>query len=255
MGFDAAWLELRAPADDRARNAALVDRAVAYAGPGARMLDLGCGTGATVRAFAAAGGKPLRWCLVDNDPALLAVAGRTYPDAQSCLRDLSDLHALPFADVRMVTASALFDLVSERWMQRLVHRLAQDRIALYAALSYDGRMQWRPEDKDDAPVTARFNQHQCGNKGFGPALGPHAAARLTAALEARGYEVVTAPSPWHLGPDAAALQEMLLSGIAGAAHAAGFKGAPGWAARRREMLGHAQAEIGHVDVLALPGDG
>jgi len=255
MAFDAAWLDLRAPADDRARDATLIRRAVAHAGPGARLLDLGCGTGSTLRGFAAAGGRALRWCLVDNDPALLEAARLRYPDAQTCLRDLSDLHALPFADVRIVTASALLDLVSDHWMRGLVDRLAQERIALYAALSYDGRMRWTPEDRDDATATARFNRHQCGDKGFGPALGPQAAARLTALLEARGYEVFTAPSPWHLGPGEAALQETLLSGIAGAAHAAGFAGAPDWAVRRCAMLGHAQAEIGHVDVLALPGDG
>ncbi|KNX40263.1 hypothetical protein ROTO_31990 [Roseovarius tolerans] len=255
MGFDAEWLDLRAPADDRARDAGLLDRAIAYAGPGARMLDLGCGTGATVRAFAASRATSLDWCLLDNDQALLDLAREHHPAADIRPCDLTDLDAVPLTDVTMVTASALFDLVSEDWVIRLSDRLAQHRIALYAALSYDGVMRWSPEDRDDAEVTDRFNLHQCGDKGFGPALGAEAAVRMTALLTARGYEVFSARSPWHLGPQEARLQDALLSGIAGAAQDAGFDDAGGWAARRRGAISHGRAEIGHVDVLALPGGG
>ncbi len=255
MGFDAEWLDLRAPADDRARDADLLHRAIAYAGPGVRMLDLGSGTGATVRAFAAAGAGSLDWCLLDNDPALLDLARRQHPEAEVRICDLSDFDAIPLAGVRMVTASALFDLVSEDWVIRLIDRWARHRIALYAALSYNGVIRWSPEDQDDAAVTDRFNHHQCGNKGFGSALGPEAATRMTALLTARGYEVFSAPSPWHLGPQEARLQDALLLGIAGAAQAAGFGDAGAWATRRRDAIGHGRVEIGHVDVLALPGGG
>lgn len=255
MGFDAEWLALRAPADDRARDAGLLGRAIAHADPGARILDLGCGTGATVRAFASAGAVSPDWCLVDKDPALLDLARGHHPKAEIRHCDLTDLDAVPMTDVRMVTASALFDLVSEDWAARLFDRLARHRIALYAALSYDGVMRWSPEDQDDAEVTDRFNRHQCGDKGFGPALGPKASARMTALLTARGYEVFSAPSPWNLGPQEARLQGALLSGIAGAAQDAGFDDAGGWAARRRGTICHGRAEIGHVDILALPGGG
>lgn len=255
MGFDASWLELRAPADARARDAGLLTRAIAHADAGMRILDLGCGTGATVRAFAAAGAAPLDWCLVDNDPALLRLAHARHPQADIHPCDLSDLDAVPLADVRMVTASALLDLVSGEWAARLADLLARHRIALYAALSYDGVMRWTPEDRDDAGVTDHFNHHQCRDKGFGPALGPQGAARMAALLSARGYDVFSAPSPWRLGPDEAALQEALLSGIADAAEEAGFAGGRAWALRRRAALGHGRAEIGHLDVLALPRDG
>jgi SAM-dependent methyltransferase len=255
MGFDAAWLDLRAPADDRARDPGLMARAVAHVGAGARLLDLGCGTGATARAFAAAGAIAPRWCLVDNDPALLALARERHPAAEIRCQDLRDIDALPLDGICMVTASALFDLVSGDWLERLVARLARGRVALHAALSYDGEMRWTPEDPDDAAVTERFNRHQRGDKGFGPALGPEAAVRLIALFEAHGYAVRSAPSPWRLGPRDAALHEALLAGIADAAQETGLRAAPDWAARRRAGIGAAQAEIGHVDVLALPGGG
>lgn len=255
MGFDAAWLDLREPADRRARDASLLGRAMAHLGPGARVLDLGCGTGATARAFASMGAGALEWCFFDNDPALLAAARLRHPRAETRLGDLADLDGVPLGGVRMVTASALFDLVSEGWASGLVERLAAQGTALYAALSYDGTMRWSPEDRLDAEVTARFNDHQRGDKGFGPSLGPQAAARLAGLLRARGYAVSCAPSPWHLGPQDAALQAALLSGIAAASRETGLAGAGDWAMRRRGALGHARAEIGHIDILALPGGG
>lgn len=254
MGFDAAWLDLRASADNAARDAGLLARAIAYAGTGGRVLDLGSGTGATARAFATAGAGCQNWCLLDNDPRLLSVAHQRHPRADICHSDLTDIDALPLGDVRMVTASALFDLVSEEWAARLVDRLALHEIALYAALSFDGVMRWSPEDPLDAEVTQRFNRHQRGNKGIGPAMGPLAGPCMTALLRARRYRVACAPSPWRLGPRDAALQQELLSGIADAAREAGLAGAGDWAARRRATLGHGWAEIGHLDLLALPAN-
>lgn len=254
MGFDADWLNLRAPADDRARDAGLLARAIAYADAGGYVLDLGCGTGATTRAFAAAGARGLGWRLLDNDPALLSVAQQNHPQAEICLSDLREIDALPLKDVRLVTASALFDLVSEVWAARLVDRLARHGIALYAALIYDGVMRWSPEDPLDAEVTRHFNRHQLGDKGFGQAMGPQAGASMTALLRARRFSVDCAPSPWCLGPRDALLQQELLSGIAGAAQEVGLDGAGDWAARRRAALDHGRAEIGHTDLLALPGD-
>lgn len=252
MGFDAHWLALREPADARARDPALLARAVRQAGPGAGLLDLGCGTGATARAFDAAGAVGCDWRFLDNDPDLLARAAARHPQARTCRGDLADVGALPLAGVRMVTASALLDLVSRDWMVRLVARLARHGIALYSALSYDGSMRWHPEDPLDADVTAHFNDHQRGDKGFGPALGPAAGDCAADLLRGCGFEVSRAASPWRLGADETALQAALLDGIARAAAETGCDGAAGWAARRRGTVARSLAEIGHLDLLALP---
>ena len=257
MGFAAAWLDLRAPADERARDDALVEKAVAFAGPRAHLLDLGCGTGAMVRAFAAKGAQNPHWYLLDNDSALLDLAQKSHPGADVILQNLKDLDAIPLGQMRMVTASALFDLVSEHWAMELVARLARYGIALYATLSYDGVMRWAPSDPLDSEITRRFNTHQLGDKGFGPAMGPQAGPRLVALLRQAGYTVEQARSAWRLGPDDAALQQVLISGIARAAQEDGLAKSEteGWTKRRIAMLKAAHAEIGHVDLLALPGGG
>lgn len=254
MGFDAAWLTLREPADARARATSLRDRALSLLGPGDTVLDLGCGTGATPRAFAARGASDLHWRLLDNDPALLAHAAAQHPRATIHEGDLADTEALPIEGARLVTASALLDLVSREWVARFSERLSRAGVAFYAVLSYDGRMQWDPADPADAEVTAAFNAHQRGDKGIGPSLGPEAGETAAGLFRAHGFEVSLAQSPWVLGPGDAGLHDALLTGIAQAATEAGCDAADAWLARRRGDLAHLRAEIGHVDLLAVPPD-
>ena len=244
MGFSADWLALREPADHAARDGGLLAAAAQVAGP--VIVDLGCGTGSTRRAF---GGLPggAAWRMVDADEGLLRLAG-----GEGFCLDLNDVEALPLEGAGLVTASALFDLVSAEWVERFVARVAGLRLPVYAALSYDGVMAWEPALPEDAAVTAAFNRHQGGDKGFGPALGPKAADHLAARLRAAGYAVREADSPWRLGPDQAALQAELLGGIAQAAGEAGCAGADAWLAARRAMLEQGECQIGHRDLLALP---
>lgn len=209
-----------------------------------------------MRAFEGAGATGAHWRLFDNDAGLLARAEVLHPEAEICQGDLAEIDALPLGGVRLVTASALFDLVSRDWVERLAARLVAQGTALYAALSYDGVMRWSPEDAEDATIIAQFNAHQRGDKGFGAALGPEAAEAAAGIFASLGYEVQCAPSPWRLGPQEAEMQRLLLAGIAQAAAEAGYAGAEGWQTRRARVLAEGWAEIGHIDLLAVPpGDG
>ncbi len=250
MAFSAEWLALREPADRAARDGDLLRRAVAAAGPAPVILDLGCGSGATVRAMAPLLPQGARWQLVDTDAALLDLAAaEAGPAAQTRCMDIADLEALPLDGVTLVTASALLDLVTESWLRALAGRL---RVPFYAALSYDGVMSWDPADPRDAAVTAAFNRHQRGDKGLGPALGPEAVAGGSAALAAAGFEVARADSPWRLGPGEAPLQRALVAGIGAAAAEAGEGAAPGWGTARQEAAAATACRIGHGDILAMP---
>jgi hypothetical protein len=247
VSFDLAWLDLREPADHAARDRDLLAAARARAGDGL-VVDLGAGSGSTLRAF---GEGPARWRLVDRDEALLAAA-RTRHGAETALADLTDLARLPLSGAALVTASALCDLVSRAWLEALADRLAAEGAGFYAALNYDGAMAWDPARDDDAAITAAFNAHQRGDKGFGPAAGPDSPAILAEVFRARGFTVATAPSPWHLGPDERALQDALTDGIAAAAAEAGAPDAADWAQARRAASGASSCTVGHGDVLALP---
>lgn len=254
MSFDPGWLDLRAPADAAARDPGLLAAAARYlAGAAAPVvLDLGCGSGATCRAFAA-GPPDIAWRLVDHDPVLLKMAAaRCGGPAEMIAADLADLDALPLGGVRLVTASALLDLAGGPWIEALARRLVAERVGLYAALSYDGYLEWEPPLPQDAAVRAAFNAHQRRDKGLGPALGPGAAIALGEALTRLGHEVRLASSPWRLGPGEAALQAALVDGIARAAGEAGLAGAAAWGQARRAASGSTRCTVGHLDVLALP---
>lgn len=253
MGFSADWLALREPADHAARDSALVAAAAHAAGPHPVMVDLGCGTGSTIRAFDGHLTGPARWRLVDNDPLLLAHAARAVAgDVTTHRIDLRDLDALPLDDATLVTASALLDLCSQSWVESLAERLARQRLPFYAALNYDGVMRWTPADPNDAVITQAFNRHQRQDKGFGPALGPDAANVIADVFAAVGYRILQAESPWHLTVEHAALNDELVQGIAQAASEAGASDAASWGVIRRGRVGTTVCHVGHRDILALP---
>jgi hypothetical protein len=253
MGFSATWLALREPADHAARDDGLLAAAAAVAGPSPVIVDLGSGTGSTLRAFAPVLDGAAAWRLVDSDPALLAQAAPSAgPDVALHELDLGTLGALPLKGATLVTASALLDLCSRDWLIRLAALLKDQSIAFYAALNYDGVMKWSSPDDGDAAITAAFNRHQRGDKGFGPALGPDCAQTAAAIFADAGFTVTEADSAWVLGPDQAELQRQLCGGIADAAAEIGVVGARQWAARRRTLVEDGHCHIGHRDLLALP---
>ncbi|MDQ0315994.1 methyltransferase domain-containing protein [Amorphus orientalis] len=263
MTFPSEWLKLREPADLQARNRVVVAHLAADLSgrDGLHAVDLGAGTGSTVRALSPHLPQRMRWTLADNDPALLAEASWRLPEEQVETRrvDLDrDLEAVfdPVPD--LVTCSALLDLVSEAWLDRLVERLASLRIPFYAALTYDGSTTLSPGDPIDPVVVDAINQHQHGDKGFGPALGPDAGAVAVEKLRTAGFAVESGQSDWLLDSDDAALTHALVNGWAEAAGEIGLL-APvdlgGWRQRRLAAAdaGDLAARVGHIDILARPG--
>ncbi|MGH6770963.1 MAG: class I SAM-dependent methyltransferase [Xanthobacteraceae bacterium] len=262
-GFSAQWLALREPYDKAARNPVVLDALLeAFRGQGSiSVVDLACGTGATLRAI---GGRlPARqnWRLVDNDLGLLAEAatlGRA-PEVTVAARtvDLArDLELALDGPVDLIAASALFDLVSTEWLDRLVVEAAARRLPVYAALTYDGRISFEPGVPVDADIVAALNRHQRGNKGFGPALGPDAAARAAERFTQVGYAVTQGRSDWVLGPGDKAIQNEIIAGFAQAARECGMpdERIEAWLAARRALIasGSSHLRIGHLDIFALP---
>jgi hypothetical protein len=263
MSFSAAWLELREPYDRRARNPAVLDQVVAaLAGrPSVMIADLACGTGSTFRALRPKIAARQNWRLVDNDLSLLARAPQSSPpdvNVATIPIDLArDLEAALDGPVDLVTTSALLDLVSEEWLQRLVVETAARRLPVYASLSYDGRVEMTPADATDQRIAAAVNAHQRTDKGFGAALGPAAARSAIEQFERLGYSVMQGASDWVFGPQDREIQREMLSGWAAAAREIGdvpLTEVIGWLTRRRDLVaaGRSSIRVGHVDFFARP---
>jgi SAM-dependent methyltransferase len=275
--FSADWLALREPADRRARNRDLLAALAGAFGekPEIGIIDLGCGTGANLRACAPALPPRQRWRLVDHDPALLATArDRLSAWADHCTSDGHDLHLTresraitvsfacadlaadieaalgPQAD--LVTASALFDLVSAEWIDGFVGAVARRRAVFYGALTYDGVERWTPPHPADAALRDAFHAHLGRDKGFGPSAGCQAGAMLARAFETFGYAVRAAASPWRLDSGDARLIRALATGVAQAVRETGQVEEDAVAAWLDARLNGAACTIGHTDLLALP---
>jgi SAM-dependent methyltransferase len=258
-GFAAEWLALREPYDARARNPDVLGAvAAAFAGRSSiTVVDLACGTGATLRGLAPRLSARQHWRLVDNDLGLLARVAAE-PNVKAIALDLvRDLEAALDGSVDLVTTSALLDLVSDEWLGRLAVEIAARRLPFYAALTYDGRIAFEPSDPLDASIVAAVNEHQHRDKGFGPALGPTGAASAVSRFEAVGYSVMHSTSDWVFGADDKDIQLELLAGWAGATQEMRNEtpgNVAGWLSRRRDIVAarRSSLRVGHVDIFARP---
>lgn len=274
-GFSPEWLALREPADVRARDPGLLAALAAHLSGRAEIeiVDLGCGTGSNIRTTAPALGSVQRWTLVDHDPKLLAAARSELLDWADEVADdgevislrkdgraiavefrradlMQELEAVITDGPDLVTASALFDLCSADYINRLAQAVAGEKAAFYTVLTYDGEQSWTPNHRADQEMAAAFNAHQQIDKGFGSAAGPSAPEVLALAFRQSGYSVLEAQSPWVLDVSEQTLIDMLADGFAGAVVEIG-RVAPDtvadWLMVRRNGC-----VVGHTDTLALP---
>jgi hypothetical protein len=284
MTFSADWLALREPADVLARSSTLTAAiAGVLEGDGEQsVLDLGAGTGSNARYLVERLPCPQRWLLVDHDPALLDrvrqfmtawAMSRGYRvsenghrvalhskhlvcDITTRLLDLSR-HDDPelFKGRTLVTAAALLDLVSDRWLRSLAAHCRQAEAAALFALTYDGRIQCSPQEPEDNEIRALVNRHQRTAKGFGLALGPDATDRAEAYFAGCGFRVQREQSDWKLGNEARDLQEHVINGWALACEEVAPEKTVvvrDWRARRLGHVheGQSQLIVGHVDLAA-----
>lgn len=262
--FAAEWLALREPYDGTARNAEVLAAVSAeFAGlHSVIVVDLACGTGSTMRAISQRLPARQTWRLADNNLSLLGRAAGATPAVGMTIRptavDLAhDLEAALDGPADLVTASALLDLVSAEWLDRFVIETAARRLPVYAALTYDGRVEFGTADPLDTAIIASVNRHQRRDKGFGPALGPTAAAAVIERFRNAGHTIVQGLSDWVFAQHDRAIQNDVLGGWASAAEEMDelpLAEIAAWLTRRRDLVaaGRSRIRVGHVDVFARP---
>jgi hypothetical protein len=278
MSFSAEWLRLREPVDHRSRDKALLANAAQYLANKDEpvIYDLGAGAGSNLRGTAPALGQRQRWVLVDYDPALLAAAldflsawaDKSRPTAAGLELEKSgklirvevkraDLNAnpAPWGDQKpdLVTSAALFDLVSELWIDRFCAALATDKLPLYTTLVHDETAKWSPPHEADTQMSAAFDRDFGKEKGFGPSAGNEAIGAMARKLKSLGYDTQLADSPWRLGAEDDALIGELADGWANAVRetkAVSEEVIQKWLAARKAR--GTTCIVGHKDLLALP---
>lgn len=274
-GFSREWLHVRESADLAARNGDIANAVAARFAlrDEISVVDLGCGTGSNLRATASLLPNRQTWLLIDNDAAHLETARHelaqwadssetdgdrlvlkkghaTIAVAFAPLNLATDLERAFDGSPSLVTASALFDLVSEPFIRALARQCADAKAAFYTVLTYNGVQRWIPHRPADNQIASAFHRHQLGDKGFGPAAGPTAPSLLADQFRMNGYTVLEGDSPWVLGRNDRMLLEELQRGYAMAASETGLvdaKTIESWITVQR----HA-AQVGHTDTFAVP---
>jgi hypothetical protein len=278
LWFDGEWLSLRRRADHQARDTLLNEEAnYALLNRGrANLVDLGAGHGNNAQYLLPWLGLSQHWRLVDHDAKLLAQAERTLTplldDTHSLQTLIADLNNVDLPSwhqqwpIDLVTASALLDLGSHGWLMALVEQVVSIEACALWVLNVNGH--WKIDGSKhplDETIRQAFNAHQTKAKGLGdgPALGPMAVHEAERAFKAKGYQVQTRTSTWHLLAGSAYTKAMGFRLINGW-HQAACEMLPDqsdafdvWFVHRQSELNHGQIgiEVGHTDLYAEPMGG
>lgn len=247
------------------------------------ILDVGAGLGANVRYYAPLFPCHQDWTLVEQDKHLAQEAltelcgwaeGNGWMISRAAKRIrlvkadqmiivrviITSFLTQPFPTelgrLDLVTANAVFDLISETQFLGFARQLAGLRVPLLATLNYTG-MSIIPTEEDDLMSISLFEKHMTRRQGFGRAMGSGCAPKMISILEDLGYTVVTGQSLWQMTNHDSRMLRFLLRFIEKAvpevlSTQAKRKRFEIWISnkRKQETKGNLTLTIHHIDLLA-----
>jgi len=262
---DPSWLAARAAADTSARAAtlaSLLPELINYLIDTAdrrdvlEIIDLGAGTGANQRWLAPRLPFIQRWIHLDHDPAI----SRSLPLLDDTMiidagvETLGQLLASS-TEQHLVTCSALLDVLTMDQLDAVCRAVIDNQVPALFSLTVTGTLSLTPVEPHDQRLQDAFNDHQ--RRARRP--GPDAGTLVVDVLCAGGFLVRTQETSWHLsGSSDSAFVERLLRERLDAAVAHDPTLVPiaaAWLELRRSQLalGILGLEVGHLDILGLPG--
>jgi hypothetical protein len=263
VAVDPSWLAARVAADTAARASTtdtilpeLINYLIKTGDPQGvvEIIDLGAGTGANQRWLAPRLPVRQRWIHLDHDP----VISRTLPlpddtvIMDESVEALSRLLARPTVDQRLVTCSALLDVLTTDQIYDVCGALVESRTPGLFSLTVTGTLGVSPTDLHDQQLLDAFNDHQ---RRAGRA-GPDAVGVAVDAMLGGGFTVRTQETPWHLSVCLAFVEQLLRERLeaAVAQDPSLATTAATWFELRRTQLsdGILRIDLGHLDILALP---
>jgi hypothetical protein len=221
------------------------------------IIDLGAGTGANQRWLAPRLPFRQRWIHLDHDPVISR--SLPLPDKTMIINDSVDALARLLAgrdgDRRLVTCSALLDILTTRQLDAVCRALIDNYVPALFSLTVTGTLRIAPSDPADQPLLQAFNDHQRR----ADRAGPDATSLATTTLRTGGFTVRCQQTPWQLTASSGqGFVEQVLQERVDAAVAQDPALAPtaaAWLDLRRTQLarGVLRIHLGHSDILALPG--
>ncbi len=236
--FDTGWLETRFPHDARARNPEVERACLQYCGDfnPLRILDIGAGTGSSFLYLTEKMPDQQYWTLVELNPQLLKAARErivkwaeqyrynTISTAEGLqlqkgkksielafrhqsFLELSGL--LSTAQFHLVTAAAVFDLLSAAMFRELAQQLMAHDIALLATLNYRS-MAFLPQSREDKKYVEAYEAHMLRPQPFGQSMGPGCCREMIRFYRERQKPLSSGPSSWNIAASDKAMLAFML---------------------------------------------
>jgi hypothetical protein len=281
------WLEHRYASDEAARNPSIEKKFIKYFSERDSMhiMDAGAGTGSNFRYFFSKLADEQHWILLEQDAGLVAACRekliefaskhqyRVEEQAEQItirseyksahiqflrgkLQDIKDLTDLKQLDV--VTANALFDLVSYEQFDTFASEIACYQVCLMATLNYY-ETSFLPFSAEDGSFIQHYHTHMMRPQDFGAAMGPNCTEEMLDLLAAHEMKCEQEGSQWHLKRYDTTMQYYILQFMEHAIKDLNFSGQEvdkleAWILEKRQMSLDHQLEIivDHSDIFAYP---
>jgi hypothetical protein len=281
------WLEYRFPCDVEARNQTIEKKFIEYFNhlDTIHLLDAGSGTGSNFRYYFEKLPDRQEWTFLEQDADTLEACRiklREYADhhsfdfsdenglitiaspkksatiqlKQGILDNIKELVDMEHLDV--VTANALFDLVSYEQFDEFAARLACYQVCLMATLNYY-ETSFLPFMEEDARYHRYFHTHMMRPQEFGAAMGPNCSEEMLDLLTAHEMQCEQEASQWHLKRYDTTMQHYILHYFEHAIRDLNLSKKEivemeDWISRKKELSHQHELEIivDHSDIFAYP---
>lgn len=282
------WLAYRYSCDAQARNPEIEHKFLEFFDHHAHQLhitDVGAGTGANFRYYFNKIKQDQDWTLIEQDPHiirachiclekfahehqynlqqegedfLITSAGKTarIRTIQGSLDHIEQLTDLQKADV--VTANAVFDLISYDQFDRLAGKLSENKVCLLATMNYY-ETSFLPFSEKDHWFMQLYHTHMTRPQSFGIAMGPNCVEEMLDLLAQHHMLIEQEGSQWHISRRHTTMQHFLLQFIENAIKDLSLadgeqKDFNEWIAERKAQSHDRALEIyvDHCDIFAYP---
>lgn len=237
-GFEIGWLNERFRFDSQARNKNVEQICINYFqdDPVLNIVDIGSGTGSNGLYLMERFPQNQHWTFVELNPALAnASIENIYSFAQEKAYEIeigkehlllqkgqqkiqiriiteSFLEIENHVDLKqtdLLTANAVFDLLTESMLLTLLQKLWHNRVALLSTINYDGMAFW-PASKADQIYIQLYEAHMQRPQAFGQALGPETMPCLIKICEAHKKLFTAGESNWQIAEIDITMHQLLL---------------------------------------------
>ncbi len=281
------WLAHRYACDAEARNTNVEKKLLAFfAGKKSlSILDAGCGTGANFQYYFEKFPKRQEWTLVDcenhhlescreiltdfaqknnyqleqNEDSLSIKSGKKKATVRFVHGILDEVEK--HADLKktdLITANALFDLLSYDQFDTFACKLSAYNVCLMATLNYY-ETSFLPFSEEDGRFVRYFHTHMTRPQQFGAAMGPNCTEEMLDLLAEHQMVVEQEGSQWHLKRYDATMQHYLLHFFEHAVRDLSLSDCEindleAWLGNKKQMCQERQLEIivDHSDIFAYP---